>query len=89
MIWNNYKQQNKFIMLVTLDIPENKVPFMMELFNNLDFLPNKKVKIEVMNDDSFERGIFETHQKPSDFAGIWKGEKRDLKQLRAIAWKQR
>jgi hypothetical protein len=75
-------------MLVTVDIPESRLPFMMELLKNLDFIP----KCEIMKDirmNSMEHGKFEINEKPSDFAGIWKDEKRDLKQLRASAWKQK
>lgn len=31
-------------MLVTVDIPENKVPFMMELLESLNFVPKKMLK---------------------------------------------
>ena len=75
-------------MLVTLDIPENKVPFMMELLQSLDFMPKKAKKSTTINISSIEQGEFEINEKPSDFAGLWKNEKRDLKQLRAEAWKQ-
>ena len=70
-------------MLVTVDIPENRVPFMMELLKSLNFIPeNEKIS-------SVEKGQYKASEKPSDFAGLWKDEKRDLKQLRASAWKQK
>jgi hypothetical protein len=75
-------------MLVTLDIPENRVPFMMELLQSLDFMPKKNEKIAGIQTESIEQGRFEANEKPSDFGGLWKNEKRDLKQLRATAWKQ-
>lgn len=76
-------------MLVTVDIPENRVPFVMELLQSLDFMPKKSAKLEGIQTESIEQGRFEANEKPSDFAGLWKNEKRDLKQLRATAWKQR
>ena len=76
-------------MLVTLDIPEQKVPFMMELLQSLDFMPKNGKKLANTHTESIEQGLFKIDEKPSDFAGLWKNEKRDLKQLRAAAWKQR
>jgi hypothetical protein len=34
----------------------------------------------------FAQGNFAPNQKPSDFAGIWKGKKRNAKTLRWKAW---
>jgi hypothetical protein len=76
-------------MLVTVDIPENNVPFMMELLKNLNFTTSKDTKLTTMKVESIEKGQFGANEKPSDFAGIWKNEKRDFKQLRASAWKQK
>lgn len=70
-------------MLVTVDIPENRVPFVMELLKSLNFMPENE------KSSSIEQGQFSANEKPSDFAGLWKNEKRDLKQLRASAWKQK
>lgn len=70
-------------MLVTVDIPENRVPFVMELLKSLNFMPENE------KSSSIEQGQYRTNEKPSDFAGLWKNEKRDLKQLRASAWKQK
>lgn len=75
-------------MTVSIDIPENKVPFMMELLQNLNFVA-KNTQDDKVKNSSIEAGQFNVGEKPSDFAGIWKDDKRDLKQLRASAWKQR
>jgi hypothetical protein len=42
----------------------------------------------VEDEDSFERGVYEESDKPSTYAGIWQGEKRDLQTIRAKAWKR-
>lgn len=40
-------------------------------------------KVQKLN---FEKGNFKKGEKPSDFAGIWQNEKRDLKEIRAKAY---
>ena len=39
--------------------------------------------------DNFQPGQFAPGEKPSDFAGIWKGPRRDLREIRAKAWKRK
>ncbi len=38
--------------------------------------------------DSFEQGDCQEYDIPSAYSGIWADEKRDLKQIRAEAWKR-
>ncbi len=38
---------------------------------------------------SIEMGNYHPGEKPSDVAGLWKDDKRDLKALREQAWKQK
>lgn len=41
-------------------------------------------------DTAFTAGQFEGHEKPSDFAGIWKKRKKtDAKKLRERAWRRK
>jgi hypothetical protein len=43
---------------------------------------------EAGSGDSFEQGSYQTSDLPSAYGGIWSGEKRDLKHIRAEAWKR-
>ena len=45
----------------------------------------KQQKIE--KPTSIEKGSYKANEKPSQFAGLWKNEKRDLKAIRQEAWK--
>jgi len=42
-----------------------------------------------LNKSILQKGNYTTTDKPSDFAGIWKGKERSLKKVRAKAWKRK
>ncbi len=60
------------------------------------YLYNKEIKMassqsvtqkrKITRIKSFEKGIFKTGEKPSDFSGIWKGKTRTLAEIRKKAW---
>lgn len=74
---------------LTLLIDDSKVKILKEFLKTLDY-----VNIQTENEESTDevdsrliKGSFKKGEKPSDFGGIWTGEKRDLKKLREKAWR--
>ena len=41
---------------------------------------------KIMKAKNFEKGEYKVGEKPSDFAGVWKGKERSLSAIRKKAW---
>jgi ribosome biogenesis protein Nip4 len=67
---------------VKLKVNESDLSNFVEVINKLDY-----TQIEEIENTSIQKGIFKENEKPSDFAGIWKGEGRALAEIREKSWK--
>lgn len=53
-------------------------------------MESKKVKIEeALSKEGITKGTYLESEKPSDFAGIWKGKEIDAQELRNKAWRRK
>ena len=71
-----------------IKIQDNQFKPLVNFLKTLDYIeiePEKQQKIE--KPTSIEKGSYKANEKPSQFAGLWKNEKRDLKAIRQEAWK--
>ncbi len=48
-----------------------------------------KLKSTTELEDTISKGSYQTNEKPSDFAGIWKDDDRDIDDMRRKAWDNR
>ena len=70
-----------------LKIQDNQYKPLVTFLKTLDYIEIEAEKSEKTIKSSIEKGTYKTDEKPSQFAGLWKNDKRDLKEIRQEAWK--
>jgi hypothetical protein len=78
-----------YMQSVRIKIEDAQYQLFMQFLKTLDFVEITSPKSEKEVSPSIEKGSFKAGEKPSDLAGLWKGDKRNLKELRERAWRYR
>ena len=76
---------------VELTLPKVKLRKLKEFLNNEGgkVVARRKAKNITSSEDAISIGNYHEHEKPSDFAGIWKDDDRSIEEVRRKAWDNR
>lgn len=72
---------------IKLKIQDSQFKPMFSFLKTLDYVEIENEPLKKTKKLNFEKGNYKLGEKPSDFAGIWENEKRDLNEIREKAWK--
>jgi hypothetical protein len=71
-----------------IKIQDNQYKPLVKFLKTLDYIEIESEKLpKAKETTSIEKGTYKADEKPSQYAGLWKNEKRDLKAIRQEAWK--
>ena len=71
-----------------IKIQDNQYKPLVKFLKTLDYIEIESEKHpKLKQPSSIVKGTYKTDEKPSQYAGLWKNEKRDLNVIRQEAWK--